>query len=98
VIHYIDTRNGHVHKYMAKDSFFGALFFGPFYFLFKGMLAWFLIACFLNAITFGFAWIFVAAFAPMIRKNHLLNQGLVEKKITKYNKPVINQQRIEPCL
>lgn len=95
---FVDTRNGHAHSYLAKDSFFGALFFGPLYWLYKGMVGWFFISMLLNLMTFGFAWLFIAPFAPMIRKNHLLNQGFVEDKKA-YNKPVrATTQRIEPCL
>ncbi len=97
---FIDTRNGHAHAYRAKDSFFGALFFGPLYWLYKGMFAWFFIACLLNLFTVGIAWMFIAPFAPMIRRNHLLNQGFIEQKQNKkYNKRIIaTTQRIEPCL
>lgn len=94
---FVDSRNGHIHMHDAATSVVGALMFGPLYWLFKGMFGWFFVSMLLNVLTFGVAWIIIVPFAPSIHRNYLLSQGFVEDKKV-YNKPVVTNQRIEPCL
>lgn len=72
----IDPRNGHKEA-VDWDICPGALFFGPFWFLNKGMVGWFFLAIFLNLITLFIAWIPVAAMAHKIHKKWLISRGFV---------------------
>lgn len=71
---YENTLNGHQIE-TGNLAWFGALLFGPLYFLYKGMTAWFFISFFTAIITAGISHFVIPLFVYRIAKNHYGEKG-----------------------